>query len=129
MCHEMMAIKAPYIYARAVTLSAGHGLYDIRDVQLIPLLQGGQKAASCDMGAERRYRRLITSGLDLSKNFVVSYSYNLCRTLQSNLTAPASDPFGSRFVWNEYLTRDFRKLVCSSPTTALQIACFCMLNL
>jgi hypothetical protein len=97
------------------TSAAGHGLYDIKDVQLIPLHQGGPRSSGCDMAAERRYRRLITSGLDLSKNFVVSYSYNLSRSLQSNLTAPASDRFGSRFVWNEYLTRDFRKLVCASP--------------
>lgn len=92
-------------------VSAGHGLYDINDVQLIPLLQGGPKAtAGRDMAAERRYRRLLTSGLDLSKDFSVSYSYSLCHTLQTNLTQPPSDAFESRFVWNEYLTQDFREL-------------------
>jgi hypothetical protein len=80
-------------------------------VQLIPLLHGGSKAAKREEAAERRYRRLLTSGLDLSKDFAVSYSYNLCHTLQTNLTKPPSDPFDSRFVWNEYLTQNFRRLV------------------
>ena len=91
-------------------------MYDIKDTQLIPLLPSNATArATKDQAAERRYRRLLTAGLDLSKDFVVSYSYNLCYTLQQNLTKEPGDPFDSRFVWNEFLTRDFRGRVRSSP--------------
>lgn len=100
-------------------LFAGHGLFAVKDVQLIPLPHGHTRASGREQQAERRYRKLITSGLDLSKDFLVSYSYNLCHTVQTNLTKPLSDPFDSRFVWNEYLTRDFRPKV-SLTTFALE---------
>lgn len=90
----------------------------MKDVQLIPLPHGHTRASGREQQAERRYRKLITSGLDLSKDFLVSYSYNLCHTLQTNLTRPLSDPFDSRFVWNEYLTRDFRPKVCLTALSA-----------
>jgi len=48
----------------------------------------------------------LLSGLELNKDFYFSYTYNLARTLQANLTADApADPFDSMFVWNEYLSR------------------------
>ena len=64
----------------------------------------------CDQGretaAEKRYRKLLLSGLELNKYFYFSYTYNLARTLQANVTADApADPFDSMFVWNEYLSR------------------------
>lgn len=90
---------------------AGHGLFEVKNVELIPLANGNMKGSGREHAAERRYRKLITSGLDLSKDFLVSYSYSLCHTLQANLTKPPSDMFGSRFVWNEYLTRAFRHKV------------------
>ena len=85
----------------------------------MPLLRGGARAAASrnDVAAERRYRRLLTHGLDLSKDFCVSYSYNLCHTLQANLTHPSEDAFDSRFVWNGYLTQDFRRLVRENTFT------------
>ena len=101
-----------------LTVCAGHGLFAVKDVQLIPLPHGHTRASGREQQAERRYRKLITSGLDLSKDFLVSYSYNLCHTLQTNLTKPLSDPFDSRFVWNEYLTRDFRPKVCLTVLSA-----------
>lgn len=59
-----------------------------------------------ETAAEKRYRKLLLSGLELNKDFYFSYTYNLARTLQANLTADApSDPFDSMFVWNEYLSR------------------------
>lgn len=94
-----------------LTATAGHGLFAVKDVQLIPLPHCHTRASGREQQAERRYRKLIKSGLDLSKDFLVSYSYNLCHSLQTNLTKPLSDPFDSRFVWNEYLTRDFRPKV------------------
>jgi len=48
----------------------------------------------------------LLSGLELNKDFYFSYTYNLARTLQANMTADApADPFDSMFVWNEYLSR------------------------
>lgn len=70
-----------------------------------------QNEASCacqgrETAAEKRYRKLLLSGLELNKDFYFSYTYNLARTLQANLTADApADPFDSMFVWNEYLGR------------------------
>ena len=59
-----------------------------------------------ETAAEKRYRKLLLSGLELNKDFYFSYTYNLARTLQANLTAEApADPFDSMFVWNEYLSR------------------------
>ena len=56
--------------------------------------------------AEKRYRKLLLSGLELNKDFYFSYTYNLARTLQANLTTDApGDPFDSMFVWNEFLSR------------------------
>lgn len=58
--------------------------------------------------AEKRYRKLLLSGLELNKDFYFSYTYNLARTLQANLTTDApEDPFDSMFVWNEFLSRCF----------------------
>lgn len=59
-----------------------------------------------ETAAEKRYRKLLLSGLELNKDFYFSYTYNLARTLQANLTVEApADPFDSMFVWNEYLSR------------------------
>ena len=59
-----------------------------------------------ETAAEKRYRKLLLSGLELNKDFYFSYTYNLATTLQANLTAEApADPFDSMFVWNEYLSR------------------------
>lgn len=97
---------------------AGHGLFEVKNVELIPLANGNMKGSGREQAAERRYRKLITSGLDLSKDFLVSYSYRLCHTLQANLTKPPTDMFDSRFVWNEYLTRAFRPKVHASTLHA-----------
>ena len=59
-----------------------------------------------DCAAEKRYRRILLSGVELNKDFYFSYTYNLGQTLQASLTAEQPrDCFESRFVWNEYLSR------------------------
>lgn len=69
------------------------------DMQLTAM-QGRETAA------EKRYRKLLLSGLELNKDFYFSYTYNLARTLQANLTTNApADLFDSMFVWNEFLSR------------------------
>lgn len=55
---------------------------------------------------EKRYRKLLLSGMDLSKDFIFSYTYCLSRTLQTNLTSTSTKgTFDSMFVWNDFLTR------------------------
>lgn len=82
---------------------AGHTVYGIADTALIPL------SGIHDSWAERRYRKLLLSGVDLTKDFFFSYTYNLSYTVQHNLTHnECLDPFDCIFVWNAYLTRDLR---------------------
>ena len=108
-------------------LGAGHAFWEIRDVQLIPVAVaagGGREAAA----QEARYRRLLITGMELSRNFALAYTYDLCATLQANVTQPLADPFASRFVWNEYLTRDFRSLVrftSGAVMPLLPVGCRC----
>lgn len=90
-CPIAVTILAPCPYQEAIFLHL-----DLRHL----LCQGRETAA------EKRYRKLLLSGLELNKDFYFSYTYNLARTLQANLTAEApADPFDSMFVWNEYLSR------------------------
>eukprot|EP00210_Caulerpa_lentillifera_P008438 g8050.t1 len=82
---------------------AGHTVYGVADTTLIPL------SCTNESWSERRYRKLLLSGLDLTKDFFFSYTYNLSYTVQHNLTQQGSfDPFECIYVWNEYLTRDLR---------------------
>eukprot|EP00210_Caulerpa_lentillifera_P003675 g3508.t1 len=82
---------------------AGHTVYGIADTALIPL------NFTNECVSERRYRRLLLSGVDLTKDFFFSYTYNLSYTVQHNLMHQDSvDPFDCIYVWNEYLTRDLR---------------------
>ena len=75
-------------------------------VTLLPLELRNLPCQGRETAAEKRYRKLLLSGLELNKDFYFSYTYNLARTLQTNLTAEApADPFDSMFVWNEYLSR------------------------
>ena len=80
-------------------------MYGVADTTLIPLSGGGCP----DSYAERRYRKLLLSGVDLTKDFFFSYTYHVSHTVQHNLThTERADPFECIFVWNEYLTRDLR---------------------
>ena len=52
---------------------------------------------------EQRYLQIF-SHLDTTKNFYYSYSYNITRTLQYNMTTPSTESTNnSMFVWNHYL--------------------------
>jgi SacI homology domain len=90
-----------------LSCATGHKVYSIADTALVPLLhpsvalEGGRETA-----AEKRYRKLLLTGVDLRTDFFFSYTYCLSRTLQSNLSGqPDSNFFDSMFVWNDYLTR------------------------
>ena len=46
------------------------------------------------------------AGIELSKDFLWSYTWPLWRTVQANMSAsPPELAFESMFVWNEFLTR------------------------
>ncbi|DBA74413.1 TPA: hypothetical protein ACH3X1_011168 [Trebouxia sp. C0004] len=96
----------------------GQKVYGINKTLLVPLVQPSVdivQGQGRETAAEKRYRKLLLSGLELNKDFYFSYTYNLARTLQSNLTADApADPFDSMFVWNEYLSRPLRQALQSS---------------
>jgi hypothetical protein len=68
-----------------------------------------------------RYKRLLCS-VDLSKDFFFSYSYNIMRSLQKNITEKNTGQvvYETMFVWNEFLTRAVRNhLKNTSWTVAL----------
>ena len=82
---------------------AGHTVYGIAETALIPL------SGMHDSWAERRYRKLLLSGVDLTKDFFFSYTYNIYGTVQHNLMhREDANAFDCIYVWNEYLTRDLR---------------------
>eukprot|EP00891_Asterochloris_glomerata_P001020 jgi/Astpho2/1020/e_gw1.00016.22.1_t len=93
--------------SRSVGTVCGQKVYGISETALVPLLSNGKML---DCAAEKRYRRILLSGVELNKDFYFSYTYNLGQTLQASLTAEQPhDCFESRFVWNEYLSRPLRK--------------------
>ncbi|DBB09417.1 hypothetical protein WJX82_010315 [Trebouxia sp. C0006] len=96
----------------------GQKVYGIDKTLLVPLVQPSVdivQGQGRETAAEKRYRKLLLSGLELNKDFYFSYTYNLARTLQANLTADApADAFDSMFVWNEYLSRPLRQALQSS---------------
>lgn len=103
---------------RYVGSIAGHKVYGIADKGLVQLTRPPRGAGGRDGAAERRYRRLLLTGLDLTKDFYFSYTYNLSQSLQANFARAArvddgvhqdaAERFAGMFVWNEYLSRPLR---------------------
>ena len=85
-----------------------------------------------DCAAEKRYRRIQLSRVELNKDFYFSYTYNLGQTLQASLTAEQPhDCFESRFVWNEYLSRSGMGAVtylAARPAAAAMSGTPCLAN-
>lgn len=74
------------------TFFAGHKVFAVGGVAMVPLhagssvvstATGGGAGHSWDPAAEKRYRKLFM-GIDLTKHFYFSYTYNLAHTLQYN---------------------------------------------
>ncbi|KAK9915535.1 hypothetical protein WJX75_000406 [Coccomyxa subellipsoidea] len=83
----------------------GRKVYGIARSQLIPI---SQKADSQASSTERRYKKMM-QGIELSKDFLWSYTWPLWRTVQTNMSAELPDSaYDSMFVWNEFLTRQLR---------------------
>lgn len=92
-----------------VALIGGHYIYHIDNTVMLPISNLERKTNS----AEARFQSLIPrylqmfSQVDLTKNFYFSYTYDITRSLQSNLTSGDQPiPPNEMFVWNDYLTRN-----------------------
>ena len=95
-----------------VAMIGGHYVYQIEGTELVPLTPVKFKA---DGRSPEEPRFLgILNNLDLTRSFYYSYSYDITRTLQHNLSrereafvkglhVPACDDFNSMFVWNSHL--------------------------
>lgn len=95
-----------------VAMVGGHYLYQIEGTDLIPLTTGKSKPDTRNT-EEQRFLSIL-GGLDLTKSFYYSYSYDLTHTLQHNITRERSalakgvgslpdTDFNPMFVWNGYL--------------------------
>ena len=106
---------------RYVGSIAGHKVYGIAEKGLVQLTRPartpGAPHSGRDAAAERRYRRLLLTGMDLTRDFYFSYTYNLSQSLQANFARAAhvdggapddAERFAGMFVWNEFLSRPLR---------------------
>lgn len=95
-----------------VAMVGGHYIYQIEGTELVPLVPGRVKPDTRNT-EEQRFLGILNN-LDLTKSFYYSYSYDVTRTLQHNITRErtalgmgklplAEDDFNSMFVWNAYL--------------------------
>ena len=76
-CHYLYLITK----AKQVAVIAGHLLYGIESTRLIPLNGGRISEKSLE---EQRYVDVFL-GVDLTKNFYFSYTYDLTNTMQWNM--------------------------------------------
>jgi hypothetical protein len=91
----------------------GHYLYQIEATELIPLTTGSTSRFHRDRNPEEVKYLSIFANIDLTKSFYFSYSYDITRTLQQNITT-ARETLKSRasfvardlnemFVWNHHM--------------------------
>ncbi|PNY29991.1 Polyphosphoinositide phosphatase [Tolypocladium capitatum] len=96
----------------SVAMVGGHYIYQIEGTELIPLTPGRSKPDSRNT-EEQRFLGILNN-LDLTRSFYYSYSYDVTRTLQHNITRertalakgilpPSDEDLNSMFVWNDYL--------------------------
>ncbi len=101
-----------------VAMIGGHYVYQIDGTELIPLTPRGFKADQ--RNAEESRFLGILNNLDLTRSFYYSYSYDITRTLQHNITreraalvtgsaGPGEDDFNPMFVWNNHLLQPAAK--------------------
>ena len=87
----------------AVALIGGHSIYHVDNVKMIPI--GIYKAERKRLNAEQRYFQIFNQ-VDMTKNFYFSYSYDLTKSLQHNMTTLEKSP-NNLYLWNDYLTKGF----------------------
>ncbi|KAI9106321.1 SacI homology domain-containing protein [Phlyctochytrium arcticum] len=89
----------------AVALIGGHYVYHIDETMLISIPGPNTKLEK--KPDEARYQQVF-SQVDLSKNFYFSYTYDITRTLQWNMSLPPGREnfeYNEMFVWNYHLTK------------------------
>lgn len=95
-----------------VAMVGGHYIYQVEGTELIPLTPGKSKLDSRNT-EEQRFLSILNN-LDLTKSFYYSYSYDITRTLQHNISRERStlqkgllpssdDDLNTMFIWNSYL--------------------------
>lgn len=95
-----------------VAMIGGHYVYQIDGTDLIPLVSPSFKTDQRNT-EETRFLGILNN-LDLTRSFYYSYSYDITRTLQYNITrerealltgqvGPMEDDLNSMFVWNNHL--------------------------
>ncbi|KXH51181.1 hypothetical protein CSIM01_13495 [Colletotrichum simmondsii] len=100
-----------------VAMIGGHYIYQVDGTELVPLTPNRFKA---DVRNTEESRFLgILNNLDLTRSFYYSYSYDITRTLQHNLTREREalarglpgtmDDFNGMFVWNSHLLQPAMK--------------------
>lgn len=95
-----------------VAMVGGHYIYQIEGTELIPLTPA--KYRGDQRNTEESRFLTILNNLDLTRSFYYSYSYDITRTLQHNITkerialnnglpCSADDDPNTMFVWNSHL--------------------------
>lgn len=95
-----------------VAMVGGHYIYQIEGTELIPLTPA--KYRMDQRNTEESRFLTILNNLDLTRSFYYSYSYDITRTLQHNITkerialnnglpCSADDDPNTMFVWNSHL--------------------------
>lgn len=96
-----------------VAMIGGHYVYQIDGTELVPLTTGASSRFARDRNPEEVRFLGILNNLDLTRSFYFSYSYNVTRTLQYNITqqrlainegtlTPMHD-YNDMFAWNHHL--------------------------
>ncbi|KAH0547626.1 hypothetical protein FGG08_000115 [Glutinoglossum americanum] len=97
-----------------VAVIGGHYIYQIDGTELVPLTTTSSSRLKPDRNTEEARFLAILNNLDLSRSFYFSYSYEITRTLQHNITRerealklglahPNKHDNNAMFVWNHYL--------------------------
>lgn len=95
-----------------VAMIGGHYIYQVDGTELIPLIPARTKSESRTT-EDNRFLNILNN-VDLTRFFYFSYSYDISRTLQSNLSRARDalsngnprvrlSDFNSMFVWNTHL--------------------------
>ncbi|KAI4329045.1 hypothetical protein L6164_021351 [Bauhinia variegata] len=106
---------------RKIGMICGHTIYAITKSEVVPVPHATVRSKMAYSKDENRYKKLLCS-VDLTKDFFFSYSYNVMRSLQRNLTDNNTSGhllYETMFVWNEFLTQGIRN---SLQNTAWTIA-------
>lgn len=94
---------------RKVGMICGHAIYAVSKSKMIPIPHSTVRSNLDNSKKENRYKKLLSS-IDITKDFVFSYSYHIMHTLQKNLCGDDTKlvPYETMFVWNAFLTREIR---------------------